>query len=181
MKLKEETICGVTWVIDEARNNRVPLRNGRTREDAEWELATQESCSGLVDCSRLTDCLRLVACSGLTDCSDKRGDLVIPTIAGIHGKVYAAASQPDALNMSYWHSCDTAHCRAGWVVVLAGEAGRELERKTSTPFAAMQIYKASDPANRVSPTRFFDSASVAMDDMKRLAEIEAASAAKGGA
>jgi len=74
--------------------------------------------------------------------------------------------------MSHWHTCDTTHCRAGWVVHLAGEAGKLLEGRTSTLFAAMQIYKASDPVNRVSPTRFYESNEVALEDMRRLAEIE---------
>jgi hypothetical protein len=78
--------------------------------------------------------------------------------------------------MRDWHSCNTTHCRGGWVVTLAGEKGKELERKTSTPFAAMQIYKASSPI-RVSPVRFFDSDSLAMEDMKRCAAEEARLAA----
>lgn len=73
--------------------------------------------------------------------------------------------------MSIWHACDTTHCRAGWVVTLAGKEGKELEDKTSTLFAAMQIYKASSPI-RVSPTRFFDSNDIAMADIKRCAELE---------
>jgi len=75
--------------------------------------------------------------------------------------------------MATWHTCETTHCRAGWVVFLAGKQGEELERQTSTLFAAMQIYKASDPVNRVSPTRCFDSDETAMADMKRMSEITA--------
>jgi hypothetical protein len=74
--------------------------------------------------------------------------------------------------MGSWHSCDTTHCRAGWVVHLAGDAGKELEAKTSTRFAALLIYKASDPVNRVSPTRFYENNETALADMVRLAEIE---------
>ena len=69
-----------------------------------------------------------------------------PVIENIHQKVYAAASQPDALDMDVWHnSCGTAHCRAGWVVTLAGEAGKELESKIGTAGAALAIYLKSDP------------------------------------
>ncbi len=78
-------------------------------------------------------------------------------------------SAPNALNMSSWHTCETTHCRAGWVVTLAGEAGKELERKTSPVFAAMQIYKAS--GYEISPVRFYETNEVAMADMKRLAEL----------
>jgi hypothetical protein len=70
--------------------------------------------------------------------------------------------------MSDWHTCDTTHCRAGWVVHLAGEPGYALEKKTSAVFAAMQIYKAS--GHPISPCRFFDDNRAAMEDMKRLAE-----------
>ena len=79
---------------------------------------------------------------------------------------------PDALNMSDWHTCDTTHCRAGWVVFLSGEDGKKLEAKTSTLFAAMQIYKASSNI-KVSPTRFFEDNKKAMSDMERCAKEEA--------
>lgn len=93
----------------------------------------------------------------------------IPKIPDIHKAVYDAVSKPYALNMATWHSCDTTHCRAGWVVTLAGEAGKKLEKKTSTAFAAQQIYKAS--GYLISPCRFYDSDEEAMADMKRLAEV----------
>ena len=82
---------------------------------------------------------------------------------------------PDALNMGYWHTCDTTHCRAGWVVFLAGAPGKVLEGHTSTQFAAMQIYKASSPI-RVSPTRFFETNEVAIADIASCAEQEKAAA-----
>jgi hypothetical protein len=75
--------------------------------------------------------------------------------------------------MNDWHTCDTTHCRAGWVVHLAGEAGYKLERQTSTAFAAMQIYHASSPNIPVSPTRFYESNEVAMTNIKECAEKEA--------
>ena len=73
--------------------------------------------------------------------------------------------------MSAWHTCETTHCRAGWVVHLAGEKGKALESKTSTLFAAMQIYKNSSKI-RVSPKRFFEKNDVALKDIKRCAELE---------
>lgn len=73
--------------------------------------------------------------------------------------------------MSTWHTCDTTRCRAGWVVTLAGEAGIELEKKTSTAFAASMIYKASSPI-RVYYPRFFEDNETAMADIKRCAEEE---------
>lgn len=96
----------------------------------------------------------------------------IPAIENIHQKVLEAVSQPDALDMSDWHTCDTTHCRAGWVVQLAGEMGKKLEQQTSTLFAAMQIYKKSSPDIPVSPCRFFDEDQIAFGDIKRCAEKE---------
>jgi hypothetical protein len=98
---------------------------------------------------------------------------VVPVIENIHAKVLEAASNLDALNMSTWHTCETTHCRAGWVEHLAGEAGKKLADDTSTAFAAMMIYKKSSPNIRVSPVRFYESNEVAMADMKRCAELEA--------
>ncbi len=98
----------------------------------------------------------------------------VPVIENIHARVLeAVTATPDALNMETWHSCETTHCRGGWVVEIAGEAGKKLEKETSTLFAAMQIYRASSPIT-VSPTRFFEPNEAALDDMKRCAEREAA-------
>lgn len=95
-----------------------------------------------------------------------------PVIENIHQKVLEAIfHNGNKLDMSTWHTCDTTHCRAGWVVVLAGEEGKKLEEHTSTQFAASQIYKASSPI-RVSPPRFFESNEVAMADIKKCAEEE---------
>jgi hypothetical protein len=95
----------------------------------------------------------------------------VPAIPDLHKAVYAAASRTEALDMRDWHTCETTHCRAGWVVTLAGEAGKKLEDETSTLFAAMQIYKKSDSVNRVSPVRFFETNEKALADMKRMAEL----------
>lgn len=99
--------------------------------------------------------------------------MIIPVIENIHQKVLEAVSEEGALDMDTWHSCETTHCRAGWVVQLAGKEGKELEQMTSTPFAAMQIYKASSDI-KVPPTRFHDNADVAMKDMERCAAEEKA-------
>lgn len=75
--------------------------------------------------------------------------------------------------MGSWHTCDTTHCRAGWVTHLAGEAGRELERFHNTELAAMLIYRESSSI-KVAPWRFYQTADEAMADMKRCADEEAA-------
>ena len=97
-------------------------------------------------------------------------EVSVPFIENIHTKAYEAASAENALNMSEWHKCNTTHCRAGWIVHLAGENGYELERLTSTPFAAMQIAKAS--GNPIFPVRFYDDDKAALLDMKRMADLE---------
>ena len=75
--------------------------------------------------------------------------------------------------MSEWHcDCGTSHCRAGWVVALAGEAGSVLEKHWGTNHAAWLIYKASDP-NIAGRPDFFCTNAEALADMKRLAEQEA--------
>ena len=100
--------------------------------------------------------------------------MVIPEIKNIHSVVLEAASKPDALEMGDWHTCDTTHCRAGWVVTLAGEAGRKLEQQTSTAFASMMIYKESSDI-RVSPNMYYVTNEESMKDMKRCADLEAQS------
>lgn len=100
----------------------------------------------------------------------------VPVIENIHQRVYAAATvTPAALNMADWHTCNTTHCRGGWVVHLASEAGYALERFHNTALAAQLIYDASDPSALFNPCRFYDNGDDALADMKRLAEKEAAS------
>ena len=101
----------------------------------------------------------------------QRADLseAIPVIPNIHREVYDAASTPGALDMSDWHTCETTHCRAGWVVALAGEAGAKLEEDLGTSAAAALIYYASDPELESVPD-FHCSDAEALADMARLAE-----------
>jgi hypothetical protein len=96
----------------------------------------------------------------------------VPVIPNLHRTVLAAVEKPCALDMGAWHACETTHCRAGWIVTLAGEKGKKLEAASSTLFAAMQIAKASSPI-RVSPVRFFETNEVALADIRRCAEEEA--------
>jgi hypothetical protein len=151
------------------------------------------NCSRCYDCSDCSDCSRCYRCSDCSDCSrcyecsrcsrcydlkkaspvqsgDEVKPLEIPVIPNIHIAIYEAASKPEALEMSDWHTCEKTHCRAGWAVTLAGEAGRELEKRFDTLSAAMKIYDASDPNFRINPCRFFDDNDAALADMKKLAE-----------
>jgi hypothetical protein len=75
--------------------------------------------------------------------------------------------------MHTWHTCEKTHCRAGWIVTLAGAEGRALEQFYDTPLAAMKIYDASSSLPKISPVRFFEDNDEALADMKRMAEMEA--------
>lgn len=97
---------------------------------------------------------------------------MVPIIESIHQKVFDAASAPNALAMNTWHTCGTTHCRAGWVVHLAGDAGYALERFFNTELAALKIYDASSDLPKVSPVHFYDGNEAALADMKRMAELE---------
>ena len=94
----------------------------------------------------------------------------VPKIKNIHSKVYEAAKRPRALKMDDFHTCETTHCRAGWVVHLAGEAGYALEEIFDTEIAAILIYKVS--GYEIDAIKFFDSKKEALADMKQLAEQE---------
>lgn len=76
------------------------------------------------------------------------------------------------------HSCEQTHCRGGWVIALAGEAGRKLEEFYHWELAAMKIYDASDPGYKIHPARFYDSNAEALSDMKALAEAETSRCAR---
>jgi predicted metal-dependent hydrolase len=87
----------------------------------------------------------------------------IPKIPNIHAAVLAAASAPDALDMAHWHTCETTHCRAGWVVHLAGDAGYALEKQYGTKVTALMIYHASEPRIYIDGVRFHDPDTDALD------------------
>jgi len=72
--------------------------------------------------------------------------------------------------MGKWHTCGTQHCRGGWTVHKAGEAGYALEAFHGTLLAAQLIYRES--GYPINPCRFFDTDSEALADMKRLAESD---------
>ena len=71
--------------------------------------------------------------------------------------------------MGNWH-CGTTHCRAGWVVTLAGEPGKTLEDRFNTELAAMLIYRES--GSPINPGRFYDSNDAALADMAKRAGVE---------
>jgi len=187
-----------TWFTDD-NGNRASLEKWGSEEAARASLATLKGCSGCSDCSDCSycsdcsdcsycsGCSRCSYCSGCSDCSYCSGcsgktglksesatQPTIPTIDNIHTRVFQAASAPASLDMGSWHnSCGTSHCRAGWVVHLAGEPGYALEKFFNTELAAMLIYRESAPDLRVSPVRFYETNEQAFADMKRMADLEA--------
>ncbi len=102
----------------------------------------------------------------------------VPVVPELDRKILTAIDGgTGGLNMSTWHSCETTHCRAGWAVHLAGEAGYALEKALggSTRRAGALIYKCS--VGYVP--HFFASNDAAMADMRRrAAESEAGTATK---
>ena len=182
------------WLTD-SNGNKCSVEYFGTRELAQSALDSLKECRDCVNCSRCSgcsdcsDCSRCSDCSDCSDCSRCSGlnDAaptvastsnvpVVPTIENLHQKIYEAVSQPNALDMGAWHMCETTHCRAGWVIQLGGEQGKALERFFDTPLAAMKIYDASCPGYKINPVRFHDSDEDALEDMRKLAEAEAASA-----
>jgi hypothetical protein len=72
--------------------------------------------------------------------------------------------------MKDWHTCEKTHCRAGWIVALAGADGKKLENFFNTELAAMLIYREST-GRRINPARFYDENDAALEDMRRLTEV----------
>ena len=138
-----------------------------------YDCAVCYRCSRCSRCYRCNRCYRCSRCESKSDSGPTKTAFSIPVIRGIHNQILRAVSASHALEMGDWHTCETTHCRAGWVVSLAGTAGRVLERQTSTLFAAMQIYNKSSPIPCHSH-HFFESNEVAMADIRRCAELEMA-------
>lgn len=88
----------------------------------------------------------------------------VPIIEKIDAKILEAIRQEcNQLDMHDWHTCGTTHCRGGWAIFLAGDAGKALEGKFGAPVAAELIYAASRP-NKPIPN-FYTSYAVAMADI----------------
>lgn len=68
----------------------------------------------------------------------------VPVIPDLDKRILELVSSDiGAFDMSLWHTCETTHCRAGWAIVLAGEAGRALELHYGPATAGRMIYLAS--------------------------------------
>jgi hypothetical protein len=88
----------------------------------------------------------------------------IPIIENIDKRILSACtSEGCKLDMSAWHTCKTTHCRAGWAIALAGNAGMALEAKLGSACAGSLIYAKSRPDKRIP--NFYASDEDAMADL----------------
>ena len=110
-------------------------------------------------------CWCCYGCYDCYGCYGKKGKnkiIKVPVIKDLNKSILSAVtSKGSSLEMGDWHTCDTTHCWAGWIVNLAGESGAKLEEQTSTEFAAMQIFKESN-GYAISPINFYLSNDKAM-------------------
>jgi hypothetical protein len=83
----------------------------------------------------------------------------------------AATATEDSLAMSTWHSCETTHCRAGWVTFLAEKEGADLERRFGPALAGSMIYRASSNI-KVGMNEFYKNNKEALESMQKAAEEE---------
>jgi hypothetical protein len=93
----------------------------------------------------------------------------VPVVEHLDARILAAVDSGGSLEMSRWHVCETTHCRAGWAVHLAGEAGYALERKLGAECAGRAIYRASTGR----APYFFASTEEALEDLRRCAAEDA--------
>jgi hypothetical protein len=79
--------------------------------------------------------------------ADLRGAMLteadIPVVPALDHAILAALEAGGTLDMRTWHTCGTTHCRAGWAIVLAGDAGVQLEARVGAGTAGALIYAAS--------------------------------------
>ena len=158
----------MTQWLEDLNGNRCSVQYFGSREAAQAALASLVDCKNCVNCSGCSDCLR-----------NESGNFIppnVPAIDNIHVKLNEAITQ-GKLDMSSWHTCGTTHCRAGWVVHLAGDAGYALEQFHTTALAAQLIYEAS--GFNINPCRFYDDNAAALADIERLAKLNPATPTTG--
>ena len=99
----------------------------------------------------------------------------VPVIEQLSQKMLASVtSAPESFDTGSWHgqtACGTTHCRAGYSVHLAGDAGYALEQSLGgTERAGRAIYLASEGF----VPHFFGANGPALEDIRRRAEESAA-------
>jgi len=130
-------------------------------------------------CADLTDANLTGAnltCADLTDANLTGADLTgagvwIPKIEHIDARILREISTEGCrIEMATWHTCDTAHCRAGWAIQLAGAAGKAMEGLIGTGPAAALIYHMSRPGHPIPD--WYVSNEDALADIKRHAALD---------
>ncbi len=99
----------------------------------------------------------------------------LPKIAKIENlftKILDAINSGGDLEMSDWHTCDTTHCIAGWVVSIAREAGRVAENLLGTSAAGALIINESCPYLEGKVPDFHTDNEAGMAFIKECAEKE---------
>jgi len=94
----------------------------------------------------------------------------IPLVPNIDQAILSAIESGGKLDMKDWHTCDTTHSRAGWAIVLAGDAGQKLEEQLGTNAAAALIYARS--GSHPVPN-WYDDNETALNDIKARAKRQA--------
>lgn len=89
----------------------------------------------------------------------------VPVVPHLDAVILGALETGGTLKMNAWHTCATTHCRAGWAITLAGEAGQKLEKQYGSERAGGMIYKAS--TGRIP--HFFASDERALEDIRECA------------
>jgi hypothetical protein len=90
--------------------------------------------------------------------------LEVPIVENLDQRMYEV-TKDGRLDMSSWH-CGTTHCRAGWAITFAGEAGATLEVAIGPAAAGRFIYEAS--TGRPAPD-FYAGTAAATEDIARCA------------
>jgi hypothetical protein len=98
----------------------------------------------------------------------------VPVVEQLDARILALVEGGQgSLEMGNWHTCETTHCRGGWAVHLAGEAGHKLEAKVGIVRAARDIYLASTGQ---APHFFERSNERALEDIRHCAAEQTAEA-----
>lgn len=108
--------------------------------------------------------------ANLSDADLRGADLsafVIPALPNIDAAILAAIESGGELDMREWHVCETTHCRAGWAITLAGDAGKALENRVAPCAAGALIYAVSRPGMPVPD--FYATDEDAMADIRACA------------
>jgi hypothetical protein len=92
-------------------------------------------------------------------------DPLVPVVPNLHRRIAEVTAAESALEMRAYHTCETTHCRAGWAIRLAGQAGWELEKRLGPYAAGALIYLKSTG----TVPNFFASNEKARADIERCA------------